>query len=236
MAQNKSISSAMNRRLFMKAAGAGAAFLLIRCAAKSIAEGPSDAGNANAKPGNAKSVKEDQRPNILFCIMDDASWPHMSTYGCSWAKTPAFDRLAEKGILFRNAYTPNAKCAPSWASILTGRNSWQLEEAANHIFKFPAKFKTFPEVLRENGYMTGLTGIPNARVKVWSALVGAVFAAIFWTAAKYGFGIYVTKASYHSVYGILGLIPLAVLWIYIIWWVVLTGLQLTYATQHVHSL
>ncbi|MBM4103720.1 MAG: YihY family inner membrane protein [Planctomycetes bacterium] len=78
--------------------------------------------------------------------------------------------------------------------------------------------------------------IPNAKVKPRSALLGAVFAAIFWTAAKYGFGIYVTKASYQSVYGIMGLIPLAVLWIYIIWWVVLMGLQLTYATQHVHSL
>lgn len=78
--------------------------------------------------------------------------------------------------------------------------------------------------------------IPNAKVKPQSALLGALFAAIFWTAAKFGFGIYVTKASYQSVYGIMGLIPLAVLWIYIIWWVVLTGLQLTYATQHVHSL
>jgi len=158
MAQNKSISSAMNRRLFMKAAGAGAVSLLIGCAAKSIAEVSSAAGNTNAKPGDVKSVKAAQRPNILFCIMDDASWPHMSAYGCSWVKTPAFDRLAEKGILFRNAYTPNAKCAPSRASILTGRNSWQLEEAANHIFNFPAKFKTFPEVLRKNGYATGLTG------------------------------------------------------------------------------
>jgi uncharacterized BrkB/YihY/UPF0761 family membrane protein/DNA-binding IscR family transcriptional regulator len=78
--------------------------------------------------------------------------------------------------------------------------------------------------------------IPNAKVKPSSALLGALFAAIFWTAAKSGFGIYVTKASYQSVYGILGLIPLAVLWIYIVWWVVLMGLQLTYATQHVHSL
>jgi N-sulfoglucosamine sulfohydrolase len=158
MAQNKSISSAMNRRLFMKAAGAGAVSLLFGCTAKSIAEISSEAGNTNAKSGNVKSVKAAQRPNILFCIMDDASWPHMSAYGCSWIKTPAFDRLAEKGILFRNAYTPNAKCAPSRSSILTGRNSWQLEEAANHIVNFPAKFKTFPEVLRENGYATGLTG------------------------------------------------------------------------------
>ena len=41
---------------------------------------------------------------------------------------------------------------------MTGRNSWQLEEAANHVNNFPAKFKTFPEVLREHGYVTALTG------------------------------------------------------------------------------
>ncbi|MDX1285177.1 MAG: sulfatase [Draconibacterium sp.] len=98
-----------------------------------------------------------QKPNILFCIMDDAS-PHMSAYGCEWSNTPAFDQLAENGILFTNAYTPNAKCAPSRSALLTGRNSWQLEEAANHIVNFPAKFKTFPEVLRENGYITAKTG------------------------------------------------------------------------------
>ncbi|NNJ70166.1 MAG: sulfatase [Kiritimatiellales bacterium] len=99
-----------------------------------------------------------ERPNILFCIMDDASWAHMSAYGCEWVETPAFDRLAEEGILFHNAYTPNAKCAPSRSSILTGRNSWQLEEAANHVVNFPAKFRTFPEALKENGYVTGKTG------------------------------------------------------------------------------
>jgi N-sulfoglucosamine sulfohydrolase len=99
-----------------------------------------------------------ERPNILFCIMDDATWAHMSAYGCEWVETPTFDRLAKDGLLFRNAYTPNAKCAPSRACVLTGRNSWQLEEAANHVNNFPAKFKTFPEVLREHGYTTGKTG------------------------------------------------------------------------------
>ena len=90
----------------------------------------------------------DEKPNILFCIMDDASI-HMGAYGYEWCKTPAFDEIAEQGILFMNAYTPNAKCAPSRSSVLTGRNSWQLEEAANHVVNFPAKFKTFPEVLKE---------------------------------------------------------------------------------------
>jgi arylsulfatase A-like enzyme len=105
----------------------------------------------------AEGNKAYQRPNILFCIMDDAS-PHMGAYGTSWTKTPNFDRLAKEGILFTNAYTPNAKCAPSRSALLTGRNSWQLEESANHVNYFPAKFKTFPEVLREHGYVTAKTG------------------------------------------------------------------------------
>src|SRR5687767_816629 len=76
-------------------------------------------------------------PNILFCIADDWSWPHAGAYGSAWVKTPGFDRVAREGLLFTRAYTPNAKCAPSRASLLTGRNSWQLEEAGNHVPFFP---------------------------------------------------------------------------------------------------
>ena len=107
------------------------------------------------------------RPNILFCMADDASYPHMGAYGCTWVSTPGFDRVAKEGVLFTSAYTPNAKCAPSRACILTGRNSWQLEAAANHWCFFPKKFKTYAEVLTENGYFVGYTakgwapGIPG---------------------------------------------------------------------------
>lgn len=97
------------------------------------------------------------RPNILFAIADDWGFGHAGAYGATWVKTPAFDRVARSGLLFTRAYTPNAKCAPSRAILLTGRNSWQLEEAANHIPYFPAKFKTWVEALRDNGYFTGLT-------------------------------------------------------------------------------
>jgi arylsulfatase A-like enzyme len=61
-------------------------------------------------------------------------------------------------VLFTRAYTPNAKCAPSRAILLTGRHSWQLEEAANHVPFFPPKFKTWSEALGEHGYVTGMTG------------------------------------------------------------------------------
>jgi len=108
--------------------------------------------------GSGSTWAAEERPNILFCIADDASFPHMSAYGCTWVETPAFDRVARDGILFTRCYTPNAKCAPSRSCILTGRNSWQLEEAANHIPHFPAKFKTYAETLGEHGYHVGFTG------------------------------------------------------------------------------
>ena len=94
-------------------------------------------------PGMSLSAAE--RPNILFAIADDWGTDHAGAYGCDWIKTPSFDRLAREGILFRRAYTPNAKCAPCRATILTGRNSWQLEDACNPVNYFPAKFGSFIE-------------------------------------------------------------------------------------------
>ena len=96
------------------------------------------------------------RPNILFALADD--WgAHGGAYGTAWVKTPAFDRVAREGILFTHAYTPSAKCAPSRACILTGRNPWQLKEAANHICYFPLEFKSWGEALTEHGWFVGYT-------------------------------------------------------------------------------
>lgn len=96
-------------------------------------------------------------PNILFAIADD--WgAHAGAYGTRWVKTPSFDFIARKGILFRHAYTPMAKCAPSRAIVLTGRHLWQNEEAGNHMAYFPPKFKSWPEVLTEHGWHVGVTG------------------------------------------------------------------------------
>jgi len=97
------------------------------------------------------------RPNILFALADDWSFGHAGAYGCTWVKTPAFDRIAREGVLFTHAFTPTGKCAPSRACILTGRNPWQLKAAANHWCYFPPEFKTYAEALEENGYFVGRT-------------------------------------------------------------------------------
>lgn len=109
-------------------------------------------------PSRGVSSQQPARPNILFAIADDWSFGHAGAYGARWVRTPAFDRVAREGLLFSRAYTPNAKCAPSRSILLTGRQSWQLEEAANHVPFFPVKFKTWVEALGENGYFAGMTG------------------------------------------------------------------------------
>ena len=129
----------MNRREFLKAAGAGAAVIAICRGLGAAEESPR------------------RKPNILFALADDWSYGHAGAYGCRWTKTPAFDRVAREGILFTHAYTPTAKCAPSRSCIVTGRNPWQLKAAANHVCYFPPEFKTYAEALSERGYFVGMT-------------------------------------------------------------------------------
>lgn len=111
------------------------------------------------------------RPNILFAISDDQSYPHASAYGMPGIDTPAFDRLAGEGVLFHQAFAAAPQCSPSRAAILTGRNIWQLEEAGTHGSRFPRKFPVFTRMLEANGYYVGYTGKAwapgNWRVSGW---------------------------------------------------------------------
>jgi len=100
----------------------------------------------------------EKKPNILFAISDDQSWPYTSIYGDNIIKSPAFDKVAKKGVLFNNAFCAAPQCSPSRAAILTGRQIWQLEEAGVHASHFPTKFKSYPLILEEQGYHVGYTG------------------------------------------------------------------------------
>lgn len=108
--------------------------------------------------GTVAPAQDADRPNVLFIIFDDWGWRDAGAYGSTWVKTPHFDRIAKEGVLFTNAYTSNPKCSPCRASILTGRNSWQLEEAVCHGGYFPAKFAVYPDLMQAAGYNIGLTG------------------------------------------------------------------------------
>ncbi len=108
--------------------------------------------------GPLARAQDAARPNILFIIFDDWGWRDAGAYGSTFVKTPNFDRIAREGILFKNAYTSNPKCSPCRASILTGRNTWQLEEAVCHGGIFPPKFAVYPDIIQAAGYSIGLTG------------------------------------------------------------------------------
>jgi len=92
---------------------------------------PADLGNITVNtPTFAK-------PNILLAMGDDWSYPHAGAYGADYINTPAFDRVAREGILFHNAYYPAPGCAPTRASVVTGRNIWENEQAGSHSTLFP---------------------------------------------------------------------------------------------------
>lgn len=118
------------------------------------------AGCIHKPPGQENSREElaGKRPNILLVISDDQSWPHASAYGYEGISTPVFDRIAEEGILFNQAFVPAPQCSPARAALLTGLYPWQIEEAGIHASSFPQKYITFPDLLEEAGYHIGFTG------------------------------------------------------------------------------
>jgi len=79
--------------------------------------------------------------------------------------------------------------------------------------------------------------MPNAKVQAGPAAKGAIIAALIWSVARWGFTVYVTELiPYSTIYGVLGLIPLAIFWIYVTWVIVLFGLQLAFTVQHFETL
>ncbi len=106
----------------------------------------------------AAAVGAERRPNVLLFITDDESWRERSAYGWSKLPTPNFDRVARAGGLFTRGYAGAPSCAPSRASLLTGRNFWELEQGAFIQAWLPRKFEVFPALLARAGYAIGHTG------------------------------------------------------------------------------
>ena len=101
--------------------------------------------------------KQNEQPNILFLLSDDHSVPYLGCYGNTDLKTPNLDKLATEGIRFNHAYTTAPQCVLSRASLMTGRNVLDVQ-----MLRFSAPLNkdivTFPELLRNAGYFTGVCG------------------------------------------------------------------------------
>ncbi|MDP6523370.1 MAG: sulfatase [Kiritimatiellia bacterium] len=64
-----------------------------------------------------------ERPNILFIYIDDMGWKDIGCMGSDFYETPHIDKLAAEGMLFTDAYSAAANCAPARACLLSGQYS-----------------------------------------------------------------------------------------------------------------
>ncbi len=107
--------------------------------------------------GLSRAYGDDSRPNIIFIMTDDHAAHAMSCYGSVINKTPQLDRLASGGMRFTNAFCTNAICAPSRATILTGKYS-HMNGVMDNRDIFRSSQPTFPKLLQKAGYDTALIG------------------------------------------------------------------------------
>ncbi|MEM7575146.1 MAG: sulfatase [Bacteroidota bacterium] len=96
-------------------------------------------------------------PNILLLIADDWSYPHAGAYGDETVRTPTFDRLAEEGVLFEQAFISSPSCSPSRAAILTGRHAIALASAGNLYGPLNSSYPNYAEQLARDGYAVGMS-------------------------------------------------------------------------------
>lgn len=96
------------------------------------------------------------RPNVVFIMADDHAAHAISAYGSNRNSTPNIDRLAVEGVRFTNVFATNAICSPSRAAILTGQ--YAHVNGVTTFNRFDSKRVTFPRLLRDAGYQTGLIG------------------------------------------------------------------------------
>ncbi len=91
-------------------------------------------------------------PNVLWVTIDTVRADHLSSYGGP-AQTPAFQRVADSGVLFEQAFAQIAVTGPSHTTMLTGTGPWTHGTLLNGI-PIQRELATLPEILRDNGYRT----------------------------------------------------------------------------------
>src|SRR5687767_10805064 len=111
----------------------------------------------------ASPLKAQDRPNIVFLYADDHAAHAVSAYrthlpyAIPLPATPNIDRIAQQGMLFRNAFVTNSICGPARAAVLTGQYGHLSGVMTNQDSLHPTTV-TFPKILRAGGYQTFLFG------------------------------------------------------------------------------
>jgi len=108
----------------------------------------------------------DRKPNVIIIYTDDQGTLDAGCYGANDLYTPNIDKLSKSGIRFTQAYSQTV-CCPSRAAMITGRhpqrsgiNNWTQNDAhaEEKGVNMPLSEITIAEVLKDNGYKTGLFG------------------------------------------------------------------------------
>lgn len=118
-----------------------------------------------AATGAAQNPKgSPQRPNVVLIITDDIGYGDIGSYGAPDIKTPHIDRLAKEGVKLTDFYAA-PQCTPTRAALITGRYQQrvQLERALGNAGPaleqgLSPDGRSFPQLLKNNGYATGLIG------------------------------------------------------------------------------
>lgn len=109
-----------------------------------------------------KSIGAREMPNVIIIYLDDLGYGDVGAYGATSLKTPNFDRLANEGLRFTNAYATSATCTPSRYALLTGIYPWRNEDAkilpATAPLLIGLDQMTLPKMLKTKGYSTGIVG------------------------------------------------------------------------------
>jgi arylsulfatase A-like enzyme len=105
----------------------------------------------NRKPGW-------RRPSILFILADDLGYGDLGCYGQTKIKTPNIDQLAAEGMRFTDFYAGCTVCAPSRASLMTGKHTGHTRIRGNGNISLLAEDTTIAEMLKKEGFRTAAIG------------------------------------------------------------------------------
>lgn len=107
----------------------------------------------------------EKKPNVVIILTDDMGYGDISCYNPKHVKTPNIDKLAKKGVRFTDFYVPTPYCAPSRATLLTGRFPLRHElvqnpapDAGINDPGIKASEITLGNVFQKAGYKTKLIG------------------------------------------------------------------------------
>jgi len=96
-------------------------------------------------------------PNIVFVFSDQQRYGTIGCTGCSLIQTPSLDRLADEGVLFRQAFSSCPICSPYRGQVLTGRYS-HTNGVVDNEYRLFRNQVTLAQVLKAAGYRTAYVG------------------------------------------------------------------------------